>query len=153
VVGRHLRSAIDSLGHETFVLARPTRASNIWPSHIEREDVWDQPGITEASAYDMPAEEYVAWARDNALDAAFFFNNYQLDEIAQVRAAGVKTAAAFMWEAFFPELAEPAKAALDLVYCFSEADRARYASLGIDSPRVPWGCHPELDAGAEPLSG
>jgi glycosyltransferase involved in cell wall biosynthesis len=146
VVGRHLRSAIDELGHETVVLARPTRASNIRPSHIEREDVWDQPGITEGSAYDMPAEEYVAWASGNQLDAAFFFNNYQLDEIAQVRRSGVRTAAAFMWEAFFPEHADPAKAALDVIYCFSEADRERYAGFGIDSPRVAWGCHPELDA-------
>jgi glycosyltransferase involved in cell wall biosynthesis len=146
VVGRHLRSAIDALGHETFVLARPTRASNVWPSYIERRDVWDQPRITEASSYDMPAEEYVAWAKGNALDAVFFYNNFQLGEIAQVRAARVKTAAAFMWEAFLPEHAGPARAALDVIYCFSEADRARYASLGIDSPRVPWGCHPELDA-------
>jgi glycosyltransferase involved in cell wall biosynthesis len=51
-----------------------------------------------------------------------------------------------MWEAFFPEHAEPAKRALDVIYCFSEADRERYAEMGIDSPRVPWGCHPELDA-------
>ena len=146
VVGRHLRSAIDDLGHETFVLARPTRASNITPSKIDRGDIWDQPGITEGSAYDMPAEEYVRWAKENELDAAFFFNNYQLDEIARVRTAGVRTAAAFMWEAFHPEHAEPAKAALDVIYCFSQADRERYASMGIDSPRVAWGCHPELAA-------
>jgi 1,2-diacylglycerol 3-alpha-glucosyltransferase len=49
VVARQLRSGIESLGHETFVLARPTRAKNIRPSFIDRTGVWDQPGITEAS--------------------------------------------------------------------------------------------------------
>jgi hypothetical protein len=71
----HIRSAIDSLGHETFVLARPTRAWNIRPSHVVGGGLGD------------------AW-----------------------------------------------------LCCFSEADRACYAALGIDSPRVQWGCHPELDA-------
>ena len=43
VVARQLRSALDSLGHETFVLARPTRAGNIRPSFVDRTGVWDQP--------------------------------------------------------------------------------------------------------------
>ncbi len=146
VVGRHLRGVIDGLGHETFVLARPTRATNIKPSLIESSDVWDQPGVTNGSAFEIPAEEYVAWARENELDAAFFFANYQLDEIAAVRAAGVTTVGAFMWENFAPEQAEPAQRALDVIYCFSECDRERYAEMGIESPLVPWGCHPELDA-------
>src|SRR5688572_11761691 len=78
VVARQLRSAIDALGHETFVLARPTRAKNIRPSFIDRTGVWDQAGITEASAYRIPAAELVAWGRDNSLDLAFFDQNYEL---------------------------------------------------------------------------
>src|SRR4051812_3343017 len=54
VVSRQVRSALDSLGHETFVLARPTTDTNIRASFVDRTDVWDQPGITEASAYDIP---------------------------------------------------------------------------------------------------
>ena len=44
VVGRQLRSALESLGHETFVLARPTRDTNIRPSFVDDEGVWDQEG-------------------------------------------------------------------------------------------------------------
>ena len=62
VVARHLRSTLDELGHETFVLARPTRGGNIRPSFIDRTGVWDQPGVTEASAYEIPMREYEAWA-------------------------------------------------------------------------------------------
>ena len=36
VVGRQLRSALDSLGHETFVLARPSRDVSVRPSFIDR---------------------------------------------------------------------------------------------------------------------
>ena len=43
VVARQIRSALDELGHETFVLARPTRAKNIRPSFVDRGGVWDQP--------------------------------------------------------------------------------------------------------------
>ena len=35
VVGRQLRSALETLGHETFVLARPTRDTNIKPSFVD----------------------------------------------------------------------------------------------------------------------
>ena len=57
VVGRHLRSALDELGHETFVLARPSKDSAAKPALIERGDVWDQPGVTEASHYSIPVAE------------------------------------------------------------------------------------------------
>src|SRR5204863_8852262 len=36
VVARHLRSALDELGHDTFVLARPTRATNRRPAFVDR---------------------------------------------------------------------------------------------------------------------
>ena len=53
VVGRQLRSALDELGHETFVLARPKKERGPRPGALDRDDVWDQPGVTEASAYDI----------------------------------------------------------------------------------------------------
>jgi 1,2-diacylglycerol 3-alpha-glucosyltransferase len=144
VVGRQLRSAFDSLGHETSVLARPTRGGNIRPAFIDRSDVWDQPGVTEASDYLIPQSEMLGWARENAIDVAFFDQNYQFDEITQLRAAGVRTVGRFVWEQFAAEHVEPAKRAFDVVYSMHAAEQERYAGFGIESPRVHWGVHPEL---------
>jgi glycosyltransferase involved in cell wall biosynthesis len=144
VVGRHLRSAFEALGHETFVLARPTRETTIRPSHVEHEGVWDQPRLTVGSSYFMPAEEYEAWAHENGIEVAFFDQNYQFAEIARLRATGVRTVSRFVWEAFAPEHVSPAEEALDVIYSLTAAERERYAGFGIESPRVHWGCHPEL---------
>jgi 1,2-diacylglycerol 3-alpha-glucosyltransferase len=144
VVARHQRSAFDALGHETFVLARPTRASNLRPSFVDSEGVWDQPGVTAASAYQVPWEQYEAWAADNSIEVAFFDQNYQLDEIARLRRGGVRTVGRFVWEAFSPDHVPAATEAMDVIYSLTRAERERYAGFGIESPLIPWGCHPEL---------
>jgi 1,2-diacylglycerol 3-alpha-glucosyltransferase len=149
VVARQLRSALDSLGHETFVLARPTRASNIRPAFVDRTGVWDQPRVTEASDYRIPADELVRWGREHELELALFDQNYGFEAIESLRAAGTRTVSRFVWEQFAPEHVEPAKRALDVVYSLTECERDRYATLGIESPRVPWGIHPELLAYAK----
>jgi glycosyltransferase involved in cell wall biosynthesis len=156
VVARQLRSALDSLGHETFVLARPTRASNIRPAFIDRTGVWDQPGITEASHYRVPADELLRWGRERGLELAFFDQNYELEAIEALRRAGTTTVGRFVWEQFRAEHAEPARRAFDVIYSLTECERARYAAIGISSPRVHWGIHPELLAHArehEPDTG
>lgn len=152
VVARQLRSALDSLGFETFVLARPTRASNIRPAFIDRTGVWDQPRITEASEYRIPAQELVAWGRDNELDVVFFDQNYEFEAIEALRRTGVRTVGRFVWEQFAPEHVEPSKRALDVIYSLTKCERDRYAALGISSPRVRWGIHPELLEFAKDLS-
>jgi 1,2-diacylglycerol 3-alpha-glucosyltransferase len=144
VVARHVRSAFDELGHETFVLARPTRASNLRPSFVAREGVWDQPGVTAASAYEVPWAEYEAWAEANSLDVVCFDQNYQLEEIARLRRSGVGTVGRFVWEAFSAEHVPAATEALDTIYSLTRAERERYAGFGIESPLIPWGCPPEL---------
>jgi 1,2-diacylglycerol 3-alpha-glucosyltransferase len=144
VVARYLRSAFDELGHDTFVLARPTRASNLKPAFVDREGVWDQPGVTAASAYEVPWEEYERWASANSPEVVFFDQNYQLDEIARLRRSGVRTVGRFVWEAFSPDHVPAATEALDVIYSLTRAERERYASFGIESPLIPWGCHPEL---------
>ncbi len=144
IVGRHLRSALDALGHETFVLARPTKLTAARPGFIDRTDIWDQPGITEASHYLIPAEEMLEFARSHELEAVFFDQNYQFDEIAKLRAAGVRTIGRFVWETFSDEHVEAAKGAFDVVYSVLACEQSRYSTMGIDSPRVRWGCHPEL---------
>lgn len=154
VVARQTRSALDQLGHQTFVLARPTRAKNIRPSFVDHSGVWDQPNVTDASAYRIPADELVAWGRDNELDLALFDQNYELEAIEALRASGVATAGRFVWEQFSAEHVEPAKRALDVVYSLTECERERYASMGIESPRVRWGIHPSLlEYASEPGDG
>ena len=45
-------------------------------------------------------------------------------------------------------LSRPAQA-YDTIYSFTRAEQARYRTLGIDSPLLTWGCHPELIEVAE----
>lgn len=144
VVARQLRTALDELGHESFVLARPNRPSSPRAGFIDRSDVWDQPGVTAASAWEIPADDYLDWARQNELEIVFFDQNYGFEGIAALRRSGVRTIGRFVWEQFSTEDVEPATHALDVVYSLTDCERERYARLGIDSPRVPWGIHPEL---------
>ena len=66
----------------------PSKDSAAKPALIERDDVWDQPGVTEASHYDIPLAEMEGWARENELEAVLFDQNYQFDEIARLREIG-----------------------------------------------------------------
>jgi 1,2-diacylglycerol 3-alpha-glucosyltransferase len=144
VVSRQLRAALDGLGHETFVLARPTTETNIRSAFVDRGDVWAQPGVTEASAYEIPTHEYLDWAKANEIEVAFFDQNYGFEGITELRRSGVRTIGRFVWEQFSATDAEPAKEALDLIYSLTACEQARYAGFGIESPRVQWGIHPEL---------
>src|SRR5687767_5121772 len=88
VVGRQLRSALETLGHETFVLARPTRDTDIKPSFVDDAGPWNQEGVTVASSYEIPGEEMLAWAAENELEAVLFDQNYQFSEIERLRESG-----------------------------------------------------------------
>ena len=153
VVGRHTRSALDALGHETFVLARPKKERGPRPGALDRDGVWDQPGVTEASAYDIPLDEYTAWAEANSIEAILCDQNYQFDELAELRSRGVRVIGRFVWEHFGADHVEGAKGAYDLVFSLTLAERDRYADLGLRTPYIPWGCHPELVAVAEAVAG
>src|SRR5436190_19752203 len=111
VVGRHLRSALDDLGHEAYVLARPSKDTAAKPALVERGDVWDQPGVTEASHYLISAEEMERWAREHELEAVLFDQNYQFEEIARLRELGVRTIGRFVWEQFAAQHADGARRA------------------------------------------
>jgi glycosyltransferase involved in cell wall biosynthesis len=148
VVTRQIRSALDDLGHETFVLAKPGKGPRANQERVA-DPVWDQPGVTQGSNADIPAEEYLAWATENALDAVLCDQNDQFEEVGGLRAAGVRTIGRFVWESFAPEDAEPARGAYDVIYSFTQAEQERYRTLGIESPLLTWGCHPELVAVAE----
>jgi 1,2-diacylglycerol 3-alpha-glucosyltransferase len=88
--------------------------------------------------------EYERWIDENSLDVVHWDNCYQHEEIAQLRERGVRTVGRFVWEMFSPEDAEPAKRAYDVLYSMTRCEQQRYAELGIESPYVPWGIHPEL---------
>jgi 1,2-diacylglycerol 3-alpha-glucosyltransferase len=143
-VSRYVRDALDELGHETFILARPTKAKGPMAAHVDRRGVWDQPGVTEASDWEVPYEEYARWIEDHSIDVVHWDNCYQHDEIRRLRESGVKTVGRFVWEMFSPEDAEPADAAYDVLYSMTRCEQARYAELGVESPFVQWGIHREL---------
>lgn len=153
VVARYLRSAFEQLGHETFVLARPKKERGPRPGALDRSDVWDQPNVTEASAYDIPAPEYLEWAASTAVEVVFCDQNYQFEEIAALRERGVRTIGRFVWEHFAREHMPGALAAYDVVYSFTRCEQARYREWGIESPYVTWGCHPELTSIVAERSG
>lgn len=152
-IARHLRSALDELGHESRVLARPTKTNFARPAYVASDDVWAQPGVARGSAFKMPIGEYERWAEAHALDAVLIAQNYQFDAVAALRARGIRTIGWFAWEAFEPRFAEEAARAYDVIYSLTRCEQRRYATLGIDSPFVRWGCHPELIGDRDPAAG
>jgi glycosyltransferase involved in cell wall biosynthesis len=148
-VSRYLRDALDARGHETFILARPTKDKGPMAAHVDRTGPWDQPGVTEASDWEVPFEEYERWIEANGIEVVHWDNCYQHEEITKLREAGVRTVGRFVWEMFKPEDAEPAQRAYDVLYSLTRCEQERYAELGIESPYVQWGLHPELIEAAE----
>jgi len=146
VVARQLRSALDELGHETFVLGRPTKESFPMPQEAREDDVWAQEGVTPASDFFIPAAELVGWASETGIEACFFDQNYEFDAIAALRESGVRTIGRFVWERFSDEHVEPTRRAYDLVYSLTRAEQERYAGMGIETPYVRYGIHPEYFA-------
>ncbi|MDP9189644.1 MAG: glycosyl transferase family 1, partial [Actinomycetota bacterium] len=144
VVGRQTRSALDQLGHQTFVLARPKKERGPRPGALDRDDAWDQPGVTEAPAYEISGDQYSDWVETNGIEAVFCDQNYQFDQLASLRRRGVRTIGRFVWEHFAAEHVDGAREAFDVVFSLTRAEQARYAEMGIESPYVQWGCHPEL---------
>jgi 1,2-diacylglycerol 3-alpha-glucosyltransferase len=144
VVARQLRSAVEELGHESFVLARPKKERGPRPGALDRDDVWDQPEVTEGSTYDIPLDEYVRWAEENGIEAILCDQNYQFAEIAELKSRGVRTIGRFVWEHFTAEHVAGVGDAYDVVYSLTHAEQERYREMGLETPFVPWGCHPEL---------
>ena len=144
VVGRQLRSAVDSLGHQSFVLAKPRREKGPKPGALELSGIWDQPGVTAASAFETPLAEYEAWVEANSIEVVLCDQNYQFDELAKLRRRGVRVIGRFVWEHFTHAHLAAARDAYDVVYSVTRIEQQRYRGWGLDTPRVPWGIHPEL---------
>ena len=147
VVGRQLRSAVDELGHESFVLARPKKERGPRPGALDRDDVWDQPGVTEAAAYEITGDEYERWVTENGIEAILCDQNYQFDELASLRRSGVRTIGRFVWEHFADEHVEGAQEAFDVIYSLTRAEQERYAGDGDREPVRAVGLPPGADRG------
>jgi glycosyltransferase involved in cell wall biosynthesis len=143
-VSRYLRDALEERGHQTFILARPTKDKGPMAARVDRSGVWDQPGVTEASDWEVPYEEYDRWIEANSIEIVHWDNCYQHDEIRRLREAGVRTVGRFVWEMLSAEDAEPAREAYDVLYSLTRCEQERYRKLGIESPYLRWGIHREL---------
>ena len=110
VVARQLRSALDELGHETFVLGRPTKETFPMPQEAREDDVWAQEGVTAGLQLLHPRRRAPRLGAANAIEACFFDQNYEFDAIARAaRVPGVRTIGRFVWERFSDEHVEPAR--------------------------------------------
>jgi 1,2-diacylglycerol 3-alpha-glucosyltransferase len=145
VVSRQIRSALDELGHETFILAKQGKGPRAQMERVA-DPVWDQPGVTHSEEADIPVSEYRAWVADNSIEVVMTDQNDQFDQIGALRADGIRTIGRFVWESFAAGDAELAKGAYDVIYSLTRAEQERYRGLGIESPLLTWGCHPELIA-------
>lgn len=143
-VARWLRETLDASGHETYLLARPTKDKFVHPRRVDTQDVWAQRNVTAASSHEIPVTEYLHWADTAGLDVVMVDQNYQFTELATLRRRGVRLIGRFVWEAISPERAREAVEVFDVIYSFTRAEQERYRELGISSPLVPFGCHPEL---------
>lgn len=113
------------------------------PQEARQDDIWAQDGVTSASNFFIPENEYLEWADRTGIEACFFDQNYQFDELTKLRESGVRTIGRFVWERFSDEHVEPTKRAYDLVYALTHAEQERYSGMGIDAPYVQYGVHPE----------
>jgi 1,2-diacylglycerol 3-alpha-glucosyltransferase len=150
VVSRYIRKIFADAGHDTFVLARPTNESGPIKNFVELADpIWNVPNVTCASTFDLPLDEYVAWAKSNRLDVVFCDMNLQFKEIAAVRNLGVRTIGRFVWERMRPERAPQMRKSYDIVYSLTKCEQARYRDeFDIDSPFVRLGTFPDAAAPA-----
>ena len=134
VVARQLRSALDQLGHETFILGRPTKESFPMPQETRGDDVWAAEGVTSASSFFIPADELVGWAKETGIETCFFDQNYEFEAVGALRASGVRTIGRFVWERFSDEHVERDQACVRPRLL---ADPRRTGALRDDGDRDP----------------
>ena len=131
-VGRQLRDLLDQLGHRTYILARPSSPREHRPGFISSSDVWQQPGVTFASGFEVPINEYLRWVDSNELSTVFFDENFQFETIEQIRRSGIKTIGRFVWEHFSTNHVPAALKAYDVIYSLTSAEQQRYQTMGIE---------------------
>ncbi|MFT5201631.1 MAG: 1,2-diacylglycerol 3-alpha-glucosyltransferase [Candidatus Aldehydirespiratoraceae bacterium] len=148
-VMRTIRAALEELGHETFVLARPTEESFEKPLFVSSDDVWAQEGVTYASANTIPPEEYSNWVDANRIETAIVFQNLDTVGLGALRDSGARVVGTYMWEAFGPVEAAAVAPLVDRFFALNSPTFARYCELGLENVvEVPFCALPELAARA-----
>ena len=154
VVARQLRSALDALGHETFVLARPTRASE-HPAGVRRPQRRLGPAAGDRGL-GLPDPGRRAASPGGARTSSRSRSSTRTTSSRRSRRcarSGVRTVGRFVWEQFSAEHVEPAKRAFDVDLL---ADRLRAGALRGDGDREParaLGHPPRAAAPTRPTSG
>ena len=143
-VTRQIRSIFDDAGYPTYVLARPSPDQSTMPNLIKQDSVWDAPGITRGSEFNIPPAEYLEWVRAHDIKMLFCDMNFQFGALRQVRNAGVIVAGRFVWERLGMHQRDEMLAAYDVVYALTRAEHVRYQQMGVASVKLSWGIHPEL---------
>jgi glycosyltransferase involved in cell wall biosynthesis len=113
------------------------------PQEAREDDVWAAEEVTSASNFFIPEQELLDWAERTGIEACFFDQNYEFASLKALRASGVRTIGRFVWERFSDEHVAPTLDAYDLVYSLTRAEQERYAGMGIETPYVQYGVHPE----------
>lgn len=139
-VTRYIKSIFDEAGYDTFVLVRKANSpgTNVGD--------WAQNNITIGSKnLDIDLSKYISWVKENNIKVVFFDQNYQFEEIYELKKMGVKTIGRFVWEDFGKEHTAGAKKAFDIIYSLTRAEHSRYlGDLNINSRFIRWGIHPSL---------
>ena len=139
-VGRRIVRALESDGHHAFVLARPPIADSTSTRVLKEADSGTRGNVTYASSFSIPEDEYINWVREHALDAVFFFQNYEFSKVERIRRLGVKTIGTFMWEDFHEGHVAATRKAYDTVYTLFQAHEDAMSRLGVKTERVRWSC-------------
>ena len=127
------------------MLARPKKERGPRPGALDRDDVWDQPGVTEARATTSPRTSTCAGSSENGIEAVLCDQNYQFAELAELRT---------------PRRSDDRPLRLGALHRRARRGRARGVRRRLlDDPRragalrgdgardartCPGGCHPEL---------
>ena len=143
VVARRIRNIFEGAGHETFVLALPTKKTSPIGNHIDSRGVWNVENISLAPSFAPAAETYLNWAAETGVEVVFCDMIVQYDEIQQLRETGVRTIGRFVWESFNPKHVDRMTRAYETIYSLTRCEKGVYASHGIDSPYAHWGISPE----------
>ena len=135
IVTKYVKAIFDEAGYSTYVLVRSADkpGTNIGD--------WAQKNITIGSnKLNIDLSVYKKWIIDNEINVIFFDQNYQFDEILEIRKMGVKTIGRFVWEEFDRSHAAGAKKSYDLIYSLTRAEHLRYKSdFNINSTFIRWG--------------
>ena len=143
VVARQLRSALDALGHETFVLARPTRAANIRPSFVDRSGrLGPARGHRGLATTGSRPPSYVAWAaRERARARPLRPELRVRGDRASCAPPACATVGRFVWEQFSTRARRAGEASLDVIYSLTACEQRALREARDREPARPLG-HP-----------